>query len=146
MDSGIELDGADDFMKQIINMGEQSYPAIKKALAAGGDIIKRSVVPKIPRSSTPRQPSKGGKGTNSWRTGKHAADNITRSKVLGKDGNFYVLIGISKGDMSEYFYLKFIEYGTSTQAALAPFGRTVAETKNEVMETMTNILKEELGL
>jgi HK97 gp10 family phage protein len=143
MDSNFELEGMNEFMEQIQNMGEKADPAIKKAVKAGGEIVKVNLIKKIPRSKVPRAPNNG---ANSWRSGEHAVDHIRISKPLGKDGNFYTLIGISRADAHQWFYLKFLEYGTSKQPALAPFGRTVAETKNEVAEAMTDILKEELDL
>lgn len=143
MDSGIELQGIEEFLKSLNSMGEKTDSAIKKALESTGDKYKSDLIPKIPRSEIPRASNEK---SQSWRSGEHAADHIKRSKVLGKDGSYYVLIGISRGDNSKWFYLKFIEYGTSNMPARAPFARTIVQGKGEYTGNIIRVLKEELGL
>lgn len=143
MDSGIELEGMNEILEAVQSMGERAGIAIKKAVESTGDLYRADVLPKIPRSLKPR---KADKGVNSWRTGEHAADHIKRSKVLGKDNNYYVLIGIGKGDITKWFYLKFLEYGTSKMPAKAPFARTIIQGKSKYNDNLIRVLKEELDL
>lgn len=143
MDSGIKLEGMEELINTLNSMGEKSEIAVKNALLNTGDMYKADLVPKIPRSLMPRKPNEG---ANSWRSEEHAADHIKRSKVLGEDGSYYVLIGISRADSSKWFYLKFIEYGTSKMPARAPFATTIAEGKGKYNDNIISVLKEELGL
>jgi len=50
------------------------------------------------------------------RTGK-LREGLKISNIKNKNGEKYVEIGITKGDNSEIFYGKFLEWGTSKMAA-----------------------------
>ena len=145
MDSGafLELEGMEELVESYWNMSKETDKSIVNALELVGDDFKKDVVPKIRRSEIIRKPSET---TNTWRTGEHAADHITRSKALGKDGNRFVLIGISRGNTSKWFYLKFLEYGTSKMAAQAPFGTTLAEGQQKYYDKIFEVIKGELKL
>ena len=79
------------------------------------------------------------------RTGKgRAMLKIGRPET--KSGSRNVIIGIDKGDISEVFYLKFSEWGTSKQPA-KPFMQPAKEKNmDKVKAIMQGVLREELGL
>jgi HK97 gp10 family phage protein len=131
MDSGIEVDGMDELIEKLQAMDSKADLIVNDALNAGAKIILDNVKPKIPRSNLDKE---------------HAADHIEISKVKKQDGVPYVLVGPNKGDTSKFFYLKFIEWGTVKMAARAPFGRTIAEEKDNVRNAMVKTLKEGLEL
>jgi HK97 gp10 family phage protein len=131
MASGIELEGMDGLIEKLQTMDTKADLIINDALNAGAKIILDGVIPKIPRSNL---------------TKEHAADHIEISKVKKQDGVPYVLVGPNKGDTSKFFYLKFLEWGTVKMAARAPFGRTIAEEKDNVRNAMVKTLKEGLEL
>jgi HK97 gp10 family phage protein len=131
MASGIELEGMDGLIEKLQTMDTKADLIINDALNAGAKIILNGVIPKIPRSNL---------------TKEHAADHIQISKVKKQDGVPYVLVGPNKGDTSKFFYLKFLEWGTVKMAARAPFGRTIAEEKDNVRNAMVKTLKEGLEL
>ncbi|UNC91694.1 HK97-gp10 family putative phage morphogenesis protein [Candidatus Contubernalis alkaliaceticus] len=107
----IELHGVDELLADIRkHLGEGSVRLEREGLKKGSEIIADEMRSRAPRSRSPRQPTSG---SQSWRTGKHAADNIKLSRVIRKDGQKYILTGIQPGDSSKYFYLKFFEFGSS---------------------------------
>lgn len=112
--SGIELQGMETVLAEMRRrLGNASERVVNKGLRSGGEIIRQETSARAPRSDIPRKP--GGKQT--WRTGKHAADNIKLSKITKEDGMRVIRIGIQRGDTHKYFYLKFFEFGTSKMPA-----------------------------
>jgi HK97 gp10 family phage protein len=141
--TGMELQGMEQLLSKVNQLGKKGNRIENKALRAGGEIVRKEISDRAPRSDTPRQPSPG---SQSWRTGEHAADNIEMSRVKTKDGMKIVEVGISRGDNSHYFYLKFHEYGTSKMAAQPFMYPATVESKTEVVEKMKAVLRGGLGL
>lgn len=140
--SEIKLKGLDDLYKRINELGNKAGKVEDAALKEGAKIVQEEISKNAPRSDKPRQPGKKDK----WRTGQHAADNIEVSKVKRKEGIKVVDVGITKGDNSPYFYLKFHEWGTSKMKA-TPFIQPSFENKrDEVIQTIKNEIKKGLGL
>jgi HK97 gp10 family phage protein len=132
MANEINLNGMEELITRLQTVnGKVANETTKAALNAGAQIIQKGVSEKIPRSNAEKE---------------HAADHIIISKLKKKDGISYVQVGPDKGDNSKFFYLKFIEWGTVKMAAQAPFGRTLAEEKNNVKSIMVKTLKEGLKL
>lgn len=112
--SGIEFQGVDQMLAEVRKkLGDASERVASKGLKAAAEVIREEVSSRAPRSVTPRQPS----GRQTWRTGLHAADNIKLSRVTREDGMKVIRIGITRGDIHKYFYLKFHEFGTSKMPA-----------------------------
>ena len=110
----IELLGVDAMLNDLRRkIGSASERIERKGLKAAGTIIQEEMRARAPRSITPRQPAPG---TQSWRTGQHAGDNIKLSNIIRKEGLKTVIIGIQRGDNSKYFYLKFFEFGRAGRA------------------------------
>ena len=109
-------------------MGRKGSILENKALLAGAEVINKEIVKNAPE-----------------RTG-HAKKFLKISKVSKEKGMKVVKVGISKGDNSEAFYLKFHEYGTSKMVA-RPFMRPAFERKRkEALEATHKVIKEGLGL
>lgn len=62
---------------------------------------------KIPRSANNAKSGKKG-----YRPHGHAASNVPVSNVKVSKGEPYATVGWEKADNSEYFYMKFVEWGT----------------------------------
>ncbi|MNO08216.1 hypothetical protein D3C81_2307560 [compost metagenome] len=60
-------------------------------------------------------------------------------------GNLQIVIGWEKSDNSPYFYMKFIEFGTSKQPPKAPFKRAFIKQRKEwtgiFIEEYNNLLE-----
>jgi len=147
---GISTEGFEEFAGRVLKMGSDAHEAIDKACTAGGKILKVAVERNIPESVTPRKP--GGKQT--WRSGQHARDHIHESRPIEREGEQYVLVGISRADSSQWFYLKFYEYGFHRKKngswenvpGLHMFSKAVASTENIILDEMAGVLKRELDL
>lgn len=128
MSVNLDFSDLDKLQKRLDEMGRKGSTLENKALLAGAEVINKEVVKNAPE-----------------RTG-HAKKYLKVSKVSKEKGIKVVKIGISKGDNSEAFYLKFHEYGTSKMAA-RPFMRPAFERKRkEALEKTYEVIKEGLGL
>lgn len=72
--------------------------------------------------------------------------NLKISRPKTKSNTKYVLVGIDKGDVSEVFYGKFIEFGSSHQPAHPFLAPAYENNKQEAKEIIKKVLKEGLGL
>lgn len=116
----------DNFQKKLKEMGRKGARLENQALIAGAEIINKEVVKNAPER----------KG--------HAKRYLKVSKVSIEKGIKVVKVGISKGDNSEAFYLKFHEYGTSKMVA-KPFMRPAFENKRrEALEITKNVIRKGL--
>ncbi|MFZ3172074.1 MAG: HK97-gp10 family putative phage morphogenesis protein [Carboxydocellales bacterium] len=141
----ITLTGMDDLISKLQALGDRAERIENEALMAGGKVLQKGMSERAPRSDQSRQ--KGHlSGTQSWRTGQHAADNIKISRVKLIGGVKGVFVGVSKGDSSRYFYLKFHEWGTSKMPATPFIGPTVAEDRGKAIDAMKTVVKAGLGL
>ena len=128
MSVNLDFSDLDKLQKRLDEMGRKGSTLENKALLAGAEVINKEVVKNAPE-----------------RTG-HAKKYLKVSKVSKEKGIKVVKVGISKGDNSEAFYLKFHEYGTSKMAA-RPFMRPAFERKRkEALEKTHEVIKEGLGL
>lgn len=128
MSVDLDFSDLDKLQKRLDEMGRKGSILENKALLAGAEVINKEVVKNAPE-----------------RTG-HAKKYLKVSKVSKEKGVKVVKVGISKGDNSEAFYLKFHEYGTSKMAA-RPFMRPAFERKRkEALEKTHEVIKEGLGL
>lgn len=128
MSVDLDFSDIDKLQKRLDEMGRKGSILENKALLAGAEVINKEVVKNAPE-----------------RTG-HAKKYLKVSKVSKEKGIKVVKVGISKGDNSEAFYLKFHEYGTSKMAA-RPFMRPAFQRKRkEALEKTHEVIKEGLGL
>lgn len=143
MPANMEIDGMGQIQAKIAALGRKGSRIENKALRGGGEILRDAISDRAPRSVHPRQPAPD---TQLWRTGEHAADHITMSRVKTIYGMKVVDVGINKGDNSEYFYLKFFEWGTSKMPAQPFMAPAFEESHTAVVDKMKAILRDGLGL
>lgn len=143
MADGVDLLGFDRLISELEQMGLRGEKIEDKALAAGGEQIRKAIAERgEPRSSSPKKPSK----SEPWRTGQHLLDNIRVTKARMEDGVKTIKIGIDKADCSPYFYGKFLEWGTSKMPAHPFIEPGFNASKAEAVRAMTDILKNEMRL
>lgn len=138
--SNVNLMGFNQLITHLETMGLRGEKVEDKALAAGGEPIRKAIAERTPRSDSPKKASK----SESWRTGQHAADNIKVTKAKKEGGIKTVRIGIDKADRSPYFYLKFHEWGTSKMAARPFVEPGFSSSKSEAIRAMTDVLRNEM--
>lgn len=128
MSVDLDFSSIDKLQKRLDDMGRKGSKLENEALIAGAEVINKEIVDNAPE-----------------RTG-HAKKFLKVSKVSKEKGMKIVKVGISKGDNSEAFYLKFHEYGTSRMVA-RPFMRPAFERKRkEAFEKTHEVIRKGLGL
>lgn len=144
MGSYFDVEGMAEIHRKLLELGELGREIEAKAVSAGAEVVRKKISEEAPRSAKPRP--KATHGTQTWRTGKHAADHITASRVKNVNGVKMVDVGISRGDNSKYYYLKFHEFGTAKMPPNPFMDRALELSKDKAQEEMADVFKEELGL
>ena len=121
----INLEGIQELINKINKMGNKGESIKKNALNKAGNLVKKSMEEKAPRSMENK---------------KHMADNIRVSKIERADGMDFVNIGPTKDDASEFYYSKFTEYGTSRMPAQHWAEKSLKENQKDI----NNVIREEL--
>lgn len=142
MADGLDLLGFDRLISELEQMGLRGEKIEDRALAAGGEPIRKAIAERAPRSDSPKKASK----SEPWRTGQHGADHIKVTKAKLEGGIKTVKIGIDKADRSPWFYLKFHEWGTSKMPAEPFVEPGFNSSKEAAIRAMTDILKNEMRL
>ncbi len=126
------LEGMDDIVKKLEAMGKKAGRIENQALRSAAEPVLKDMKDKINEKEL-------------IRTGK-LKEGLKISKVKKKLGTKYVEVGIGKGDISNIFYGKFLEWGTSKIEA-TPFMQPAIENNQEqIKETIKAELKKGLGL
>ena len=121
----IELEGMQELIDKVNKLGVKGDEIKKNALNKAGQIVKETMEGKAPRSKENKI---------------HMADNIKVSDIERSDGVDFIKIGPDKGDVSEFFYSKFTEWGTSKIPAQHWASKSVKENQRKINE----VIKEEL--
>lgn len=121
----IELEGMQELIDKVNKLGREGNKIKKAALEKSAAIVKESMEKKAPKSKESK---------------RHMADNIKVSEVENSNGVDYIKIGPDKGDISEFYYSKFTEWGTSKIPAQHWASKSVKENQKKINET----IKEEL--
>lgn len=126
--ASMELDGMDNLIRKIEDMGKAGVRVENAALKKAGQIIVDEA-----KNNVPVKTEKLKKG-------------LKVSGVRKKGGNKFVLAGIQKGDNSKIFYGKFLEFGTSKMKAQPFMGPAYESKKEEAKEIIKDELRKGLGL
>ena len=121
------LEGMDEILAKLMELGQRAGPTENEALYAGAKIVQANASQRAPRSET---------------AGEHLVDNIVISEAKQGEGIKYIDVGPS----APFFYGKFLEYGTTKMTARPFMGPAKAESRKEVLETIKQALKAGLGL
>lgn len=122
----IELTGVDEILNRLQQMGENVGRLENKALKNAAEPVLEDAKANVP-----------------IRTGK-LKEGLKIGKIKNKDGVKYILVGVDRGDNSEIFYGKFIEFGTSKRAAHPFLQPAYEKNKNNIKEIIAETLKEGL--
>lgn len=129
--AGIELDGMDALLSKLEEM------ATKTANNITNSALKAAAIPLL----------EDAKSTSSFadRSG-NLREGLKIGDIKTKNGVKYIEIGIDKGDISKIFYGKFIEWGTSKEAARPFLQPALEKNKDIVKEIIKDELRRGLGL
>lgn len=123
----LEIQGFDELMQQLEQMGKDASKIENKALKAGAEVFKQAVIDEVPEGET-------GNLKESIKTSK-----VKRSKETGK----FIWVG-DVDRKAEYGWM--VNFGTSKMAANPFFDRAYELAKDEVIAIMTDAIREGLGL
>ncbi|MBY6900384.1 hypothetical protein CF055_10490 [Clostridium botulinum] len=126
--ASMELDGLDELIRKVQDMGKAGVRVENAALKKAGELIVEEA-----KNNVPVKTEKLKKG-------------LKVSGVRKKNGNKFVLAGIQKGDNSKIFYGKFLEFGTSKMKARPFMGPAYESKKEEAKEVIKEELRKGLGL
>ena len=121
----IELEGMQELLDKVNKLGSKGDEIKKNALDKAGEMVKQTMEKKAPRSKSSK---------------RHMADHIKVSDIERSNGVDFVKIGPDKGDISEFFYSKFTEWGTSKIPAQHWASKSIKENQRKINE----VIKEEL--
>lgn len=126
--ANIELTGVDEILNRLQQIGANLGKLENKAL-------KNAAEPVLDDA----------KATNAFknRNGK-LRKGLKITNVKKKDGMKYILVGVDRGDNSEVFYGKFIEFGTSKMPARPFLQPAYEKNKDNIKRTIAETLKEGL--
>ena len=77
---------------------------------------------------------------------EHLQDNIPINEITVNGDIHQITTGFNKDDNSQFFYAKFLEWGTSKMSAKPFMQPAYNSKKGEAFEIMQETVKEELGL
>lgn len=122
----IELTGVDEILNKLQQMGANISRLENKALKNAAEPVLRDAKANMP-----------------VRTGK-LKKGLKITNVKKKQGVKYILVGVDRGDNSEIFYGKFIEFGTFKMSARSFLQPAYEKNKDNIQKTIANTLKEGL--
>lgn len=111
MSAELEVVGLEELQKKISELGKKGTKIGNKALLKAAQPILDDAVKNAPVDET---------------KSNHAKDLLKISRPRSKGDTKYVLVGLDKGDVSEAFYLKFAEWGTSAHSIKVQKGKQIA--------------------
>ncbi|KZL93972.1 HK97-gp10 family putative phage morphogenesis protein [Clostridium magnum] len=124
--ASIELTGVDEILNKLQQMGANVGRLENKALKNAAEPVLEDAKENVP-----------------VRTGK-LKKGLKITNVKKKDGMKYILVGVDRGDNSEVFYGKFIEFGTSKMPARPFLQPAYEKNKNTIRKAIAETLKEGL--
>lgn len=139
MATRLDFDGLDAIVKDLNKMNQLLDSSIID------DALEEAIQPayRQAQKSAPRD-KKGHQGK--YGDG-HMADNIPL-ELVREDGCRSIEYGWEKSDNSDYFYAKFVEWGTSNNKyPKQPFiNKSMSKNKNQCFNTFSERIRKELGL
>jgi HK97 gp10 family phage protein len=122
--ANLELEGIENLITEVENLGAKGARIENKALREAGEVVREAIKQEAPRKT----------GT--------LKKSIEVSRVKNKDGAKYVEVGPGK----EGYYGKFLEFGTVKMKAKPFMAPGYEKSKEKAMGEIEKNLKEGLGL
>lgn len=124
MANEFKVEGIEDLMARLNSLGEKIATRTEnKALREGAEVLREGISKRAPRDT-------GG-----------LAENIVKSGVKQAEIGKYIEVGPD----SKHFYGLFHEFGTVKMPAQPFMGPALEEDSKEVMNTIAEVLREELA-
>lgn len=132
----LDFSGLEETLKALEECAAETEQraANKRIVDRSIPIVKEAMQRRIPVSA---DNSKSGK--EGYRPGGHAKENVPISKISTRGTQAWAEVGWQLGDSSEYFYMKFVEWGTWKMPPRDFIEVAIEETQGRIAE----IAKEE---
>jgi len=119
----MDVNGMQELMNRLKTMGTIGERIEEKALKAGAEILQREMERRAPRSTFNK---------------RHLAESIILSEVV--KGN------IDVGPHKDFFYTRFLEYGTVNMDAQPFIEPAFLAVRNRIKQVMADVIRRELSL
>lgn len=126
MSTGIDIEGFQEILNNLENMGRKGSIIENNALRKAGNVLQNEAEKEAPRSSSSKK--------------KHLKDNIVESNVKRKGTEKWVEVGANKAA----FWDKFEEFGTSQQPPQAWLDPSYTKKKDDVMQVIAEEIMKNL--
>lgn len=142
----MKFDGLEELQQKFETLAsdKEAITVEKKIVTKCRDHAAERMKGKVPRSGNNAKSGKKG-----YRPSGHAADNVPVSNIRTAGGRPTATVGWEKADNSEYFYVKFVEWGTYRMQPRDFIYNTLSESWNDfdrIAETeMQAFVDEKLG-
>lgn len=105
----LDFSGLEELMKSLEDCATDTElkAANKRIVNRSTPIVKEAMQKRIPVSADNSKSGKVG-----YRPGGHAKNNVPISRISTRGTQAWAEVGWTLGDSSEYFYMKFVEWGT----------------------------------
>jgi HK97 gp10 family phage protein len=133
--ANVSIDGLGEILEGLNRLGGRAVQAETKILKESAKIVQKKA-----------KQIANQKNLRSSKDKAHMVDNIAISGIKKGSGRKYILVGPSKGDNSEFFYAKFLEWGTSKMSAKPFMEPALRDSKDEIIERAKLIAREALGV
>jgi len=134
--NSLTLGGIEDFQANMKKLGTRINQVAPKALKKGAEIIRKQASINCPRDNSPANLKK------KYSPGKHLADNIIIGDVEGEGTRQHVLVGPQKGDNDDFYYGKFLEFGTTKMKSQPFVEPAFLSTREESRAAIAEVIKE----
>lgn len=137
--------GIQEAIQRFEALGRNVKTIENAALKKGAGVVKDALEVESPASTSPKRPSP----KESWRTGKHAKDEVLVGKVKTRNGIKSISVGWDRDDNSPHFYMKFQNWGTSKMPHPPHKGfieKTVTHTEVKAVHEMRNVFAMALNI
>lgn len=137
--------GIEEAIQRFEALGRSVKTIENVALKKGAGVVKDALEVESPVSTSPKRASP----KESWRTGKHAKDDVLVGKVKTRNGVKSISVGWEKDDNSPHFYMKFQNWGTSKMPHPPHKGfieKTVTHTEVKAVHEMGNVIATALNI
>jgi HK97 gp10 family phage protein len=136
MASRVTIEGLEEIQEAFSKISIGKNAIIDKALRVGIEPIQKEMSRRVPK----------GKGAGGYKGAGHLKDNIAISNVENENGTRAIYAGVKKGDNSNWFYAKFLEWGTSKMSARPFMQPSYNAKKNQAFKLMCESVKGDLKL
>lgn len=132
----LDFSGLEELMKSLEECATDTElkETNKRIVNRSTPIVKEAMEKRIPVSANNATSGKVG-----YRPGGHAKQNVPISRISTRGTQAWAEVGWTLGDSSEYFYMKFVEWGTWKMPPRDFIEVAIKETENQIAQ----IAKEE---